>query len=83
MALTLKYKEIENCYLKAVPTTINEFYIDEVKTFSTYVIYSISVNQGGDILLRDGFEMEFNSEESIFTQIYAYLKGIYKDSIDV
>lgn len=83
MALALTYNGKENCYLKAVPTTINEIYVDEIKTFTTYVIYSISTEIGGEIIFRDGFEIEFNPEESIFIQCYNYLKSIYKEATDI
>lgn len=83
MALQLNYNGQENCYLKAVPTTLSEIYVDEIKTFTTYVIYSISTEMGGEIIFRDGFEIEFNPEQSIFTQIYTYLKEIYNTSSDI
>lgn len=81
MALQLTYNEMENCYLKAVPTTINEEIINGYKKLTTYVIYSISV--GGEIVFRDGFEMEIDPDLSVFTQIYNTLKILYPDSIDL
>lgn len=80
MALALTYNGKENCYLKAVPTTINEIYVDEIKTFTTYVIYSISTEIGGEIIFRDGFEIEFNPDSSIYEQVYEHIKTLFPES---
>ena len=80
MALTLTYNGKENCYLKAVPTTLSEFYVDDVKTFSTYVIYSISESKGMDPFFRDGFEMEFTPDSSIYVQVYEHMKTLFPES---
>lgn len=80
MAFSLTYQGKENCYLKAVPTTISEFYVDNVKTFSTYVIYSISEGKGLDPFFRDGFEMDFNPDSSIYEQVYSQMKVLFTES---
>lgn len=81
MALQVNYNGNQNCYLKAVPTTISEFYVDEVKTFSTYAIYSISFE--GEVIFRDGFEMNINPGESLFVQIYDRMKELFSKSTDI
>lgn len=82
MALELNYNGQKNCYLKAVPTTITEYFIDDIKHFNTYIIYTIYNYKGGDIIMRDGMEINFNPNLSIFTQIYNRLKEIYPQAID-
>lgn len=56
MALQINYNGNE-AYLKAVPTTINEEIVDNIKKITTYVIYSISV--GGDFVEPSKFLMMF------------------------
>lgn len=80
MALQVTYNGNE-AYLKAVPTTINEEIVDGVKKITTYVIYSISI--GGEIVFRDGFEIEIDPDLSVFIQVYNTLKTLYPDSIDL
>lgn len=80
MALQINYNGNE-AYLKALPTTINEEIVDNIKKITTYVIYSISV--GGEIVFRDAFEMEIDPDLSVFTQIYNTLKILYPDSINL
>lgn len=80
MALQLTYNGNLDCYLKAVPTTINEFYIDEIKTFNTYIIYSISYQN--EVIFRDGFEITINPNESLFLQTYEAMKVLYPQSTD-
>ena len=80
MALQINYNGNE-AYLKAVPTTINEEIVDDIKKITTYIIYSISV--GGEIIFRDGFEMVFNPDSSVFIQVYNKVKEIYPESIDL
>jgi hypothetical protein len=82
MGLELNYNGQANCYLKAVPTTITEYFIDDVKYFNTYTIYTIYIHKGGEIIMRDGLEINFNPNLSVFTQIYNRLKEIYPQAID-
>ena len=79
-SLTTALKQNE-AYLKAVPTTINEEIIDGIKKITTYVIYSISV--GGEIVFRNGFEIDINPDSSVFVQVYNKVKEIYPESIDL
>lgn len=74
MALGITYNGKE-AYLKAIPTTINEYYIDEVKKINTFIIYSIFIDN--ELVFRDGFEIEINPDLSIFEQTYNYLKENY------
>lgn len=83
MALQLTYNEIENCYLKAIPTTIQETIVDDIKIFQTFITYEILFQKEGEIIMRDCFLLNFNPNESIFTQMYDNLKKTYTNAINI
>jgi len=80
MALQINYNGSE-AYLKAIPTTLNEYYEDDIKIITSYIIYSISINN--EIVFRDGFEIRINPDLSIFTQAYDKIKELYPESSDI
>ena len=86
MALQLQYQQSEQAYLKAYPTTIQEFKQDEFtpKVFITYVIYSIfSDNTKTTMLYGNAFEMNIDPNESVYEQIYDKIQEQYPNSIKI
>lgn len=83
MALQLDYNGNLNAYLKAVPTTIHEEYVDDVKTFYTLLQYYIYDIKGGNILFVDSMMIQFDPDISIYKQIYTMLNDKFPTAYSI
>lgn len=80
MALLINYENHTDAYLKASPTTLTDYFQDEVspKKFITYVIYYVYTDSSKtESLTSGGFEMEFNPLKPIYGQVYEHMKENY------